>query len=482
MARNTYATSLTLAAILAAGGASAITLTPIAGYVGTYGGYDALGTQVLGINNAGWMTGDVGFGYIDPVTHVETDTGAEGFIRAPDGTYTLFTAPGATFTFGRAINADNTIVGYATGADNAFDTGTEFTRSSVGAVSVIQSGGVSLSGIAQGINSSGDIVGDYFTNAFPNTYRVGFSLTGGSFSTGIAPDPTFGGNAAATAERGIDDAGDRVGFLIDHSNPGQTYGWYKAAGGSLVLVSDSAYGTYLEAINNSGLAAGANYDVNGNAQAFIYSLSGGTYTNISIPGSSYVQSFGLNDMGQVAVNSDVGSYVIDLNAGGAQAVFMPIAGGDAPPNVAQFQINVTPGVTYELDPASASGFIFSHGTGPLFASVTAPTGVAPGDQFQLLLYNGADHQWEFVTDITGGVAYDFSGAGVGGFELLGIPRSYADDPTSFIAGVTFETAGAFNGEEIAVGVPEPAAWTMMILGVGLAGAVLRSRRRRASAS
>jgi hypothetical protein len=53
---------------------------------------------------------------------------------------------------------------------------------------------------------------------------------------------------------------------------------------------------------------------------------------------------------------------------------------------------------------------------------------------------------------------------------------------SSIVGITFSStsstfANGLNIDEIAAATPEPAAWLMMILGFGLAGAQLRSRRR-----
>jgi hypothetical protein len=50
------------------------------------------------------------------------------------------------------------------------------------------------------------------------------------------------------------------------------------------------------------------------------------------------------------------------------------------------------------------------------------------------------------------------------------------DSSNFITGLTFADAGAFNGFENALDVPEPATWAVMILGMGAVGAALRRRQ------
>jgi hypothetical protein len=58
------------------------------------------------------------------------------------------------------------------------------------------------------------------------------------------------------------------------------------------------------------------------------------------------------------------------------------------------------------------------------------------------------------------------------------------NPNIFSAGTLSNFAGSMNGEfdwTITNSVPEPAVWTMMIGGFGLAGAALRRRRAPAAA-
>lgn len=54
---------------------------------------------------------------------------------------------------------------------------------------------------------------------------------------------------------------------------------------------------------------------------------------------------------------------------------------------------------------------------------------------------------------------------------------------SSITGVTFGSSqAAFEIDELAAAAPEPATWAMMILGFGLVGSQLRSRRRKTTVS
>jgi hypothetical protein len=471
--RSGWQAASAIAAVLAAASAPGATLTPVAGYTGTdASGSAAIDTSVLAINDDGYMTGGISF----------ADGSEDAFLRSPTGAYTLFSYGTDIQTEGRAINNSNVVVGYAS-QDTGLQLANEFSWSSGAGFTTLQTGGTPLNGIAQGINSAGVIVGDYYTPATPYGYnRNGYILNGSSFTTLTATDPVNPpANALQTTARGINDNGVVVGWLVDGN--GVDEGWiYPLAGTPSVVNYPGALtqnGTVLEAVNNNGIAAGQWTDAAGNPHSFTYDIATATFTSINVPSATEVQAFGLNNLGQVAITSDVGSYIYDPNGvgGASETVFMPVAGANTPPNVSEFEINVQPGFVYDVDPQSSAGFIFTDGNGPLFASVTAPSGVAPGNEFQLWLYDSTTHQWVFDTDITGGAAFDFAGGGVGEFELLGIPQSTVDNPTSFVAGLTFESAGTFDGEEIAVGVPEPSTWATVLIGLGLAGAGLRARRR-----
>jgi hypothetical protein len=109
-------------------------------------------------------------------------------------------------------------------------------------------------------------------------------------------------------------------------------------------------------------------------------------------------------------------------------------------------MTVQPGVTYYIDPAVATGYIYQTGTGnPNFSSVELPN-IGNPNPYDLYLWNGA----AFVFDRTLAVKtpFDFADGGVNEFEVLGIDPGLGLDPdntTAFITALTFESAGPFTG-------------------------------------
>ena len=93
------------------------------GYVrardGSFITFDAPGAQSTGgesINPAGTITG----------LYSDTSGLAHGFVRAPDGAITTFDAPGASSTFARNINPAGTVAGYYIDASNVNHAPEEF--------------------------------------------------------------------------------------------------------------------------------------------------------------------------------------------------------------------------------------------------------------------------------------------------------------------------------------------------------------------
>ena len=457
--------------------ASSATLTPIAPYVDT----GAIGTTLFGINNAGWTTGLVSY----------ADGHSSGFVRTPDGTYSKFdnpAYPAGNFTSGRAISNDNTIIGFSYDTAGTNLTFRGFQRTADGTLTLLTRPGVgtNLVGIAQGINDSGAIVGNFRARATPTSpvRNHGYILDGANFVDLTDADHA---NASVNA-RGIDNSGTVVGWNSEGFNGAR--GWvYK--GGNYEYFShpgdldeDGLGTTVFEAINNNGQVLGGYtvYDaVTGGytSKAFSFDLTSHVFSDIEVPGATYVQTYGINDSGQYVLSTDAGQFIYSPDgpvAPDGSSVFMPVAGGDLPPGQAQFAITVVASVTYYIDPAYATGFEYLSGTGPLFASVIAPLGIGIDDTFKLYLWNGTDYI--FDQSILAGVAFDFL-TPVDRFELRGIPGSAGIDPNNpsgFVTGLKFAGDGQFNGFQNALtSVPEPATWSLMIVGFGLVGATLRRR-------
>jgi hypothetical protein len=255
-------------------------LTPIPSYADPKGG----STSVLGINNAGYMTGSVGY----------LDGSASGFTRDPGGTYTLFSLGFATQ--GRAISESNTVSGYVTDASQNQLTDNEFTRTSGGAVTLLQNPTdlSFLRGIAQGMNSSGAIVGDYFT---AGTHRHGYILDGATFTDLVVP------GATSTRARAITDAGLVAGWAVI-GGVSEGFIW---DGTTFTFVNDpNAVGnTYIEDLNNFGIASGAWTDGAGNTHAYEYDTHTGKFTEINVPGATNAEAFGLDDLGRAVITTDL---------------------------------------------------------------------------------------------------------------------------------------------------------------------------------
>lgn len=285
---------LSLAAVIAAGvtafsaqSASAATYAFIAPY-----GAPGTNTNVLAINNAGYMTGAI----------VNADTSGVGFIRDPLGNYTTFTDNGDFSTTGRAIDSSNNITGYSTDNTLNLRTDTQFERAAGGAITVLTNpnmGGANLHGIAQGINSAGAIVGDYFFVSSGHTYRHGYILSGGAL-TDLSVSPI---SSMRTLARGITDSGVVDGWTQD-TTTGVIQGFIYS-GGTFSFVTDPSIGntgvTYLEGINNNGLAVGQWVDAAANFHPFIYNILTNIFTELHPPTGISFQSFGINDLGEVVL-------------------------------------------------------------------------------------------------------------------------------------------------------------------------------------
>lgn len=151
--------------------------------------------------------------------------------------------------------------------------------------------------------------------------------------------------------------------------------------------------------------------------------------------------------------------------------------------VYKFDMAVVPGQTYYIDPSVATGYDYQVGAGdPTFASVVLPTGI-PGN-FKLWDKDALGNL-QLVGSLLGGQVFDFGAGGVSFFEVTGIdPGAKLDpnNPTSFVTGLTFTGAGAFDGTQTALtafvaSVPEPTTWALTGLGVLAVTGIARRRGR-----
>ena len=244
-------------------------------------------TIAFGISNNGNVTGY----WLD-------SSGAEhGFVGPDTGSsYTTFDDTGAgSGTQPRGLNNSGLVMGIGNvSSGNPLDY-VPFERSTGGTITTVTKGGNPLNYLVQGINKSNVFIGGYedpaTTKLFAYTgkrakYKARLKLNGISY-TGLAG-------------RGINDAGDTVGWYLDGN--GAQHGFYQPYGGTALTIDDPNGTTNPEGINNKGEISGLYVDSSGNRHGFTYDIATATFKELTVPGASYVEVWGLNDHGQVAID------------------------------------------------------------------------------------------------------------------------------------------------------------------------------------
>ncbi len=149
---------------------------------------------------------------------------------------------------------------------------------------------------ASAINNTGVIVGGWW----PSSLLVqGFQLSGGSYTVINFPVST------QTFPYGTNNNGDIVGFYDDAEDV--THGFLQSGGTYTSIDVPGAFGTYATSINDAGEIVGGYcttaqcMDDQNTIQGYL--LSGGVFTTINVPGSTSTIIFGINKKGAI-----VGSY------------------------------------------------------------------------------------------------------------------------------------------------------------------------------
>lgn len=161
-----------------------------------------------------------------------------------------------------------------------------------------------------------------------------------------------------------------------------------------------------------------------------------------------------------------------LPSGAPANVYLPAVDSNG---VYHFNMSVVADQLFYIDPTIATGFEYQTGAGdPNFACVTLPT--LQASPYDVSFAEGGST----VSDsVSGGVSFCFPTGGVGEFDVTDIDQSLGldpTDPTAFITGLTFVSAGTFTGTMTAItaSVPEPSA--ILVFASGLLG--LRAFRKR----
>jgi hypothetical protein len=383
----------------------------------------AADASAIGISNTGVVVGNW--------------SDATGAVTRPfvysGGSYTLtgISISGGSDVFMRAVSPDgHYATGYFTNASGGvsgfvYDLGTR------ALVRTIDAGAYFL--IAQGINSFGQVVGDY--SAFTpggDVVRAGFLY---DMNTGVRTDFNFDG-VSRVAPRAINDHGQIAGWLDVAGTP-LSKAWIGNASGYQLISASATFATIGEGLNNLGQVVGFQFDPAG------------------------FQSPGF-----------IASPAVGPDPGGAD------------PHVYQFTTAVVADVPIFIDPLVAVGYLYKTGAGdPLFKTVSLPVGIG-------------DNNYEIVVDgqhfaVAGNQIFDFTAhgfaAGVAEFTVLGIePQALLDpsDGTAFVTRLTFAGSGMFTGTQTALtmdytpAVPEPGTAAIWLAGLALLGRLHRRRLSR----
>jgi uncharacterized membrane protein len=277
--------------------ASADMLAPIAAVPGSV----PYSTKAIGLNDAGTVAG----------SYQTADLSVHGFYGTPDGRYSYLDA-GTNGWQPRGINNQGFVTGYSNA--NSGPPWFEFEIWPSGAIAPITSNGVQLQGIVQGVNAAGYFVGDYQVSnpAAPGQVNGFFGREGHYVGDITLPFPT-----RLTRARAINDRGDVAGFF---RKAGDAQKGFLIRDGVVVVITypdPQQTGTVLSGMNDQGWMAGQWTDAADLAHSFILSPDLTTFTNIIVPGSPDVQAFAINNAGDVAVFSDVGSYIYCSKSGAA---------------------------------------------------------------------------------------------------------------------------------------------------------------------
>lgn len=253
-------------------------------------------TIAFGVTNSGNITGF----WLD-------SSGIEhGFVGPDDGSnYTSFddTVDGSG-TQARGINSNGLITGIANvGTGNALDY-VPFERATDGTITHVTRNGNVLNYLIHGINKSGVFAGNYEN---PTTLvDTGYTGRNAVYKNKIT---VKGISNTGAAGRGIDEAGDIVGWYLDSS--AFLHGFYMPVGGTAVTVDDpNGYETIgLEGINNKGKAVGMWEDSSGNRHGFEYDIAKKKFKELTISGATGVEVWGINDKGVVAIDNLTTGYL-----------------------------------------------------------------------------------------------------------------------------------------------------------------------------
>jgi len=235
------------------------------------------GTVPVGINALGEITGS----YSDALT-------AHGFVRSADGIITTFDPPNSFYTQAPGINVEGTVCGYYFDGNSGMFR--SFLRAPDGTFTVFDapgagrgSTGCPVGTFASNINELGEIWGWYTDAACAG--RGFLRAPGGKFTTVDPPGAatTSGLGTITPTFAGLNSVGAGVGFFADIYD--LEHGFVRAPDGKITEFDPpGSAGTYAASINLWGEITGAYYDLSGLSHTFVRSPLG-KFTTFDAPGA-----------------------------------------------------------------------------------------------------------------------------------------------------------------------------------------------------
>ncbi len=256
--------------------------------VGTFG--------TRGINNSGQIAG----------SYNDSNNMQHGYLLS-GGSFTTIdypgTGPSSTGYFGgtwvQGINDSGVMVGGHGPTTLGIAYGFVYSGGTFSSINFSGAPGGSLSADAIGINNAGEIVGQYEAASAPSTFctscsfptwpGICYSDTGGSYSAFIPP-----GSSGCVAN-GTNSTGDIVGVYT--ANSGAGHGFLYSGGSYTTIDFPGGSNNNLNGINDSGQVVGGYTDSGGKGHGFLY--SGSTYTSFDVPNAASTVAYGINNDGKI---------------------------------------------------------------------------------------------------------------------------------------------------------------------------------------
>jgi len=303
---------LALAAGLVAGAAAAHAAGPTFATIDNPG--DPTFNQLLGINNAGTISGYFGSGAAGHPNQAYT-------IAAPYTKFVPANVPDSAQTQATGINAAGMVTGFWAPTNTGTDANYGFIRYDdhghyvyIDVNDPLGGGGVPVVNQVLGINQAGYAAG-FYNDANGAAHGFVYQVATAAYR------PVTVGGATAAAATGINNNNLICGFYIDKK--GVTHGFLKplTGGGAVSLTVPHAPVTQLLGVNSRGVAVGFYVDSNQLTHGVLYNPANGEWQTIDDPsGTNGTVVNGLNDKNElVGFYTDAANNVHGMLVTGAGA-------------------------------------------------------------------------------------------------------------------------------------------------------------------